>query len=65
MAVIGLIHMFQERVVNIQQVSFAAFEVLIKFCYTGDACLVAFYKEDIREVRKRTLSLYHSWDLEN
>ena len=40
----------QDRVINIQQVSFAAFELLIKFCYTGDTGLVAACKEDIREV---------------
>jgi hypothetical protein len=37
-------------VVNIHQVSFASFEVLIKFCYTGDTGLVAEFKDDIRQI---------------
>jgi hypothetical protein len=36
--------------VTIREVSFEAFGVLIKFCYTGDRSLVVGHKENIRHI---------------
>lgn len=56
----------EDRVVTIQQASFAAFDLLIKFCYTGDTGLVAACKDDISQLFEtcRMANMYEVPELE-